>query len=72
MAPVDVSRSQVPLPSAALKLVWRIGCVFLTLLVLALLSGLAYEQVGRARDATQLPPRVGQAVDIGGRTLNLY
>lgn len=27
--------------------------------------------VGRAREATQLPPRVGQAVDIGGRTLNL-
>lgn len=24
------------------------------------------------RDASQLPPRVGQAVDIGGRTLNLY
>jgi pimeloyl-ACP methyl ester carboxylesterase len=40
--------------------------------VLALLGGFAYEQVGRARDASQLLPRVGQAVDIGGRTLNLY
>jgi hypothetical protein len=53
------------------KWVRRILCVFLTLMVLAVLGGLAYEQVGRARDATQLPPRVGQAVAIGGRTLNL-
>jgi pimeloyl-ACP methyl ester carboxylesterase len=50
----------------------RILYVFLTLLVLALLVGFTYEQVGRARDASQLPPRVGQAIDIGGRTLNLY
>lgn len=50
----------------------RISCAFLTLLVLALLVGFTYEQVGRARDASQMPPRVGQAVDIGGRTVNLY
>ena len=54
------------------KWVRRISCAFLTLLVLALVVGFTYEQVGRARDASQLPPRVGQAVDIGGRTLNLY
>ena len=54
------------------KWVRRVLYVFLTLLVLALLGGFTYEQVGRARDASQLPPRVGQAVDIGGRTLNLY
>src|SRR5271166_16935 len=54
------------------KWVRRIFCVFLTLLVLALLVGFTYEQIGRVRDASQLPPRVGQAVDIGGRTLNLY
>ena len=54
------------------KWVRRISYVFLTLLVLALLGGFTYEQVGRARDANQLPPRVGQAVDIGGRILNLY
>jgi pimeloyl-ACP methyl ester carboxylesterase len=53
------------------KWVRRISYVFLTLLVLALLGGFTYEQVGRARDASQMPPRVGQAVDIGGRTLNL-
>ncbi len=54
------------------KWVRRVSCVFLTLLLLALLVGFTYEQVGRARDASQLPPRVGQAVDVGGRTLNLY
>jgi pimeloyl-ACP methyl ester carboxylesterase len=50
----------------------RISCIFLAPLALALLVGFTYEQVGRSRDARQLPPRVGQAVDIGGRTLNLY
>jgi len=50
----------------------KILYVLLALLVLAFLVGFTYEQVGRARDASQLPPRVGQAVDIGGRTLNLY
>jgi pimeloyl-ACP methyl ester carboxylesterase len=50
----------------------RISWVFLTLMALAFLMGFTYEQVGRARDASQLPPRVGQAVDMGGRTLNLY
>jgi len=53
------------------KWVRRISRVLLTLMVVALLWGFTYEQVGRARDASQLPPRVGQAVDIGGRTLNL-
>ena len=55
-----------------IKWIRRISYIFLTLLVLALLVGFTYEQVGRARDASQLPPRIGQAVDIGGRTLNLY
>jgi pimeloyl-ACP methyl ester carboxylesterase len=54
------------------KWVRRISYAFLTLLALALLVGFTYEQVGRAREASQLPPRVGQAVYIGGRTLNLY
>ena len=54
------------------KWVRRISCVFLTVAVLALLGGFTHEQVGRARDASQLPSRIGQAVDIGGRTLNLY
>lgn len=49
----------------------RISYAVLSLVVLILLSGFTYEQVGRARDASQMPARVGQAVDIGGRTLNL-
>jgi pimeloyl-ACP methyl ester carboxylesterase len=54
------------------KWVRRISYIFLTLPVLALLGGFTYEQVGRARDASELPPRIGQAVYVGGRTLNLY
>ncbi len=50
----------------------RILYVLLTLLLLALLAGFTYEQIGRAGDDSQLPPRVGQAVNIGGRALNLY
>jgi len=50
----------------------RVAYALLTLLLLTLLAGFTCEQVGRARDAGQLPLRVGQAVDIGGRTLNLY
>jgi pimeloyl-ACP methyl ester carboxylesterase len=50
----------------------RIAYLLLALLALTLLVGFTYEQVGRVRDARQLPPRVGQAVDIGGRTLNVY
>ena len=54
------------------KWVRRISCVFLIPVVLALLGGFTYEQIGGARDASQLPTRIGQVVDIGGRTLNLY
>jgi pimeloyl-ACP methyl ester carboxylesterase len=50
----------------------RFSYGFLSLIALVLLVGFTYEQIGRARDVSQLPPRVGQAVDIGGRTLNLY
>lgn len=54
--------------SWALKVSWA----FLILIAFALLAGFTYEQIGRARDARHLPPRIGQAVDIGGRTINLY
>lgn len=54
------------------KWVRRIAYALLALPVLALLVGFTYEQIGRARDASLLPPRVGQAVDIGGRSINIY
>ena len=38
--------------------------------VLAFVSGLLYEQTERARDR-QRYPRIGRAIDIGGRTLNI-
>ena len=41
-------------------------------ILLLLLIGFTYEQVGRARDRKMLPPRIGRAVDIGGRSINLY
>jgi len=50
----------------------RIAGALSGLLLLVLLAGFTYEQIGRARDANSLPPRVGRAIDIGGRTLNLY
>lgn len=50
----------------------RITFTFLGLVLLVALSGFTYEQIGRAKDASRMPPRIGQAIDIGGRTLNLY
>jgi pimeloyl-ACP methyl ester carboxylesterase len=50
----------------------RIVTVLFGLLLLALLAGFTYEQIGRNRDINRLPQRMGQAVDIGGRRLNLY
>jgi pimeloyl-ACP methyl ester carboxylesterase len=38
---------------------------------IALVSGLLYEQVQRARDREQFP-QIGRSVDIGGRMLNIY
>jgi pimeloyl-ACP methyl ester carboxylesterase len=40
-------------------------------LVIAVISGVVFERAQRARDRERFPP-VGRAVDIGGRTLNLY
>jgi hypothetical protein len=42
----------------------------LVLLLAAVMAGIGYEQVGRVRDRERLP-RIGRAVDIGGRTLNI-
>jgi pimeloyl-ACP methyl ester carboxylesterase len=40
-------------------------------LLVALLGGSVYEQIGRRRDRQRLP-QIGRSVDIGGRVLNLY
>jgi len=52
--------------------VFRIASVLAGIFIGALLVGFIYEQVGRANDARRLPPRVGRAIDIGGRTINPY
>ena len=39
-------------------------------LLLVLAAGFTYEELGRRADARRLP-RVGQPIDIGGRTLNV-
>jgi len=39
--------------------------------VIAVVSGLLYEQAQRARDR-ELFPQIGRSTDIGGRTLNIY
>jgi len=41
------------------------------MVVLGVLAGGIYEQVGKRGDRERLP-RIGQAVDIGGRSLNIY
>jgi pimeloyl-ACP methyl ester carboxylesterase len=52
--------------------IFRIGVGLFGLVLLVLLAGFAYEQIGRSHDTRDLPRRIGQAVDVGGRTLNLY
>ena len=41
------------------------------LFLVALLSGISYEQFGRARDRDRFP-QIGRSVDIGGHSLNLF
>ncbi len=50
----------------------RIAAALFALVLLILLTGFTYEQIGRTREASRLPPRIGKAVDVGGHTLNLY
>jgi pimeloyl-ACP methyl ester carboxylesterase len=45
------------------------GAIVVVLGLLA--AGIGYEQAGRVRDRERLP-RIGRAVDIGGRTLNIF
>jgi pimeloyl-ACP methyl ester carboxylesterase len=41
-------------------------------IALAAAAGFIYEQAGRSLDRKRLPPQLGQSVDIGGRTMNIY
>jgi pimeloyl-ACP methyl ester carboxylesterase len=50
----------------------RIAVAWLVLVLFVILGGFTYEQIGRTRDASHLPPRIGKPIDIGGRSLNLY
>ena len=54
------------------KCLTRTVIAALGLLLLALITGFIYEQIGRSEDVRRLPRRIGQPVNVGGRTLNLY
>jgi pimeloyl-ACP methyl ester carboxylesterase len=52
--------------------IFRIVVGSLGLVLLILVAGFTYEQIGRSHDTRDLPRRIGQAVDVGGRTLYLH
>jgi len=43
----------------------------LVVLFAVLAAGIGYERVGRVRDRERIP-RIGRAIDVGGRSLNIY
>lgn len=49
---------------------WRVWRSLAVVLLLGLLAGFTYEQIGRWQDS-QHPFRIGRAVDVGGRSLNI-
>ena len=53
------------------RIVIIIAALLALFLFTAAIAGWAYEQVGRNRDR-HLYPQVGNSIDIGGRSLNLY
>jgi pimeloyl-ACP methyl ester carboxylesterase len=57
-------------PKLRLRLRFASKC-FLLLLVVAVLAGITYEQIGQHTDRKRFP-QVGRSVDIGGRSLNIY
>ena len=44
---------------------------FGVVLLIAIVVGIVYEQVGQRQDRKRLP-QIGRSVDIGGRSLNIY
>ena len=43
----------------------QLAAIFACVILVAVIAGIAYEQIGERRDAQRLP-RIGKAVDIGG------
>src|SRR5256885_16242505 len=52
-----------------IEVVMLLGAVSIAILMIA---GYSYEGVARRHDRDRLPPQVGQSVDIGGRSMNIY
>ena len=50
--------------------IWRVWRSLAVALLLLLLVGFTYEEIGRRQDS-QHPFRIGRAVDVGGRSLNI-
>ena len=50
---------------------WIVLPVLGVLLMIVIVAGVTYEQVGGRRDRERLP-HIGRSVDLGGRTLNIY
>jgi pimeloyl-ACP methyl ester carboxylesterase len=45
--------------------------IFCAALLVTIIAGIVYEQIGQRRDRQRLP-QVGRSVDVGGRTLNIF
>src|SRR5579864_5743125 len=50
----------------------RLGVGLAAAIVMLAVAGFTYEQIGRWKDARLMPPRAGRAVDIGGRSINIF
>lgn len=49
----------------------RVATILGVVILSAIVGGVVYEQIGERRDLRRLP-RIGRAVDIGGRSLNIH
>jgi pimeloyl-ACP methyl ester carboxylesterase len=57
-------------PQTRRRMRFFLKCLLLLLVVL-ILAGVAYEQIGERQDRKRFP-QVGRSVDVGGRSLNIY
>jgi pimeloyl-ACP methyl ester carboxylesterase len=58
------------MPGTGRRIKLILKCLGLLLLV-ALIVGFIYEEIGRRRDRERIP-QIGRSIDIGGRSLNIY